>query len=71
MVASSRPGSDRNKSQTGIVQGHAYTVLNATVLNYNGGSDRIMQLRNPWGKGQSLGKWSDNDTNNWSRVSPQ
>lgn len=70
MVASSRPGSDTNKSQTGIVQGHAYTVLNATVLNYNGGSDRIMQLRNPWGKGESLGKWSDNDPN-WSRVPPQ
>lgn len=37
MVASSRPGSDRNKSETGIVLGHAYTFLNATVLTYGGG----------------------------------
>jgi hypothetical protein len=51
MVASSRPGSDRNQSQSGIVQGHAYTFLNATVLHYHGGSERIVQLRNPWGKG--------------------
>lgn len=37
MVASSAPGSDTDKSATGIVQGHAYTFLNATVLRYNGG----------------------------------
>lgn len=51
MVASSAPGSDTDKSATGIVQGHAYTFLNATVLRYNGGQQRIVQLRNPWGKG--------------------
>lgn len=67
MVASSRPGSDRNQSQSGIVQGHAYTFLNATVLHYHGGSERIVQLRNPWGKGQNKGRWSDNDQN-WSLV---
>jgi hypothetical protein len=37
MVASSQPGSDRNKSSSGIVLGHAYTLLNATVLSYKGG----------------------------------
>lgn len=45
------PGSDRNKSVSGVVQGHAYTVLNATSLNFNGREERIVQLRNPWGKG--------------------
>lgn len=29
MVCSSKPGFDTNKSQSGIVQGHAYTLLNA------------------------------------------
>lgn len=51
MVASSQPGSDTDTSVSGIVQGHAYTFLNATILNYQGGQDRIVQLRNPWGKG--------------------
>ena len=51
MVASSLPGSDTNKSMSGVVQGHAYTVLNAAYLNVQGQQERIMQLRNPWGKG--------------------
>jgi hypothetical protein len=34
MVCSSNPGSDTNKSQSGVVQGHAYTLLNAIVLNH-------------------------------------
>lgn len=42
MVASSKPGSDQNKSEAGIVLGHAYTFLNATVLHFEGGSDRIV-----------------------------
>jgi hypothetical protein len=43
MVAGSRPGSDRDKSETGIVQGHAYTFLNATVLTYGKGkTERIV-----------------------------
>ena len=32
MVASSLPGSDTQKSVSGIVQGHAYTFLNATTI---------------------------------------
>ena len=51
MVASSLPGSDTQKSMKGVVQGHAYTVLNAVNLNVNGSIQRIVELRNPWGKG--------------------
>jgi len=51
MVSSSQPGSDTNKSVSGVVQGHAYTFLNATYLNFQGTQVRIVQLRNPWGKG--------------------
>jgi hypothetical protein len=36
MVASSNPGSDTNKSVSGVVQGHAYTVLNAAIINFQG-----------------------------------
>ena len=51
MVSSSMPGSDTNKSYSGVVQGHAYTFLNATYLRVGGQTERIVQLRNPWGKG--------------------
>ena len=48
MVASSQAGSDTTKSFSGVVQGHAYTFLNATTISNH--EDRIVQLRNPWGK---------------------
>jgi hypothetical protein len=51
MVCSSNPGSDTNQSQSGVVQGHAYTLLCVTVLNFQGQQYRLVKLRNPWGKG--------------------
>ncbi len=42
MVASSQPGSDTTKSFSGIVQGHAYTFLDATHLNFQGVQHRIV-----------------------------
>jgi len=50
MCASSNSGSDTKMSETGIVQGHAYTLLNAILLDYNKTKVRLVQLRNPWGK---------------------
>ena len=67
MVASSLPGSDTNKSMSGVVQGHAYTFLNATPLNVGGQQERVVQLRNPWGKGEFTGRWSDGDEG-WNYV---
>lgn len=69
MVASSQPGSDTTKSVSGIVQGHAYTFLNAIILNFQGSQRRLVQLRNPWGKGESKGEWCDTDPN-WNSVDP-
>ena len=36
MVTSSQPGSDTNKSVSGVVQGHAYTFLKAAKITYQG-----------------------------------
>ena len=69
MVCSSNAGSDSHKSQSGVVQGHAYTLLNAIVLNHNKKQFRLIQLRNPWGKCEYTGQWSDSDPN-WNSVSP-
>ncbi|GMH82239.1 hypothetical protein TrVE_jg11818 [Triparma verrucosa] len=42
-------------SSGGIVQGHAYTLIGVHQV----GSHRLMQCRNPWGKFEWKGKWSD------------
>ena len=70
MVCSSNPGSDSDSSQSGVVQGHAYTLLKVDILNFQGQQHRLVQLRNPWGKGEFKGQWSDHD-NNWNYVDPQ
>ena len=70
MVCSSNPGSDSDSSQSGVVQGHAYTLLKVDILNFQGQQHRLVQLRNPWGKGEFKGQWSDHDQN-WNYVDPQ
>jgi hypothetical protein len=67
MVASSQAGSDSLKSVAGIVQGHAYTLLNVAEITINNRVERLVQLRNPWGKGENNGRWADNDPN-WSLI---
>ena len=51
MVASSQNGADSLKSVSGIVQGHAYTLLKVLELKINNQIVQLVQLRNPWGKG--------------------
>jgi hypothetical protein len=69
MVCSSNPGSDADKSQSGVVQGHAYTLLKVDFLNFQGQQVKLVQLRNPWGKGEFKGAWSDYDQN-WNAIDP-
>jgi hypothetical protein len=47
----------------GLVSGHAYTVIDVKAFSKtcdaHGGPLRLVQLRNPWGKGEWEGAWSD------------
>ncbi|RNJ53192.1 hypothetical protein D7B24_002271 [Verticillium nonalfalfae] len=47
----SRGRGERN----GIVEMHAYSVMKAVELN----GERLVHLKNPWGKGEWKGAWSD------------
>jgi hypothetical protein len=48
------------KSDTGLVSGHAYTILDAqNVIDSRGKPARIVQIRNPWGKFEWKGDFSD------------
>lgn len=58
MCAGSHAGSDSDTSDLGVVQGHAYTILQVK-LNVAGSGFNLMQLRNPWGQSEWSGDWSD------------
>ena len=61
----SAPGSDTTTDESGLPQGHAYTVLD--VLKLSNGV-RLVKVRNPWGAGKETlykGAWGNND-NKWT-----
>jgi hypothetical protein len=55
---------EQKKQMQGIVTGHAYTVLNVYEGGAGGADDddqaaplRLVELRNPWGRGEWSGDW--------------
>ena len=53
--AGSAAGKDTEHTDSGIVKGHAYSILACKEIDGN----RLMQLRNPWAKFEWKGRWSD------------
>lgn len=54
------------KKEQGIVSGHAYTILDVqNVIDSRGNPRRIVQIRNPWGKFEWNGDFSDR-SNLWT-----
>ena len=55
--AGSPAGSDSeaNASASGIVQGHAYAILSVEEVD----DVQLLRLRNPWGRKEWTGDWSD------------
>jgi hypothetical protein len=54
-------GTDEGElNASGIVPGHAYTLIAAKeVTNKNGNKERLVKLRNPWKKGEWNGRFND------------
>ena len=45
----------------GLVQGHAYSVISCLEVDEPSvGSWKMLRVRNPWGKFEWQGDWSDN-----------
>lgn len=57
MAASSGEGEE--KTQAGIISGHAYSLISIHEFAHEGKQVRLLKLRNPWGKGEWTGDWSD------------
>lgn len=47
------------RKPNGLIMGHAYSILDTDIVNRNGREVRLIQLRNPWGKDEWNGDWSD------------
>ncbi|EAY23134.1 Clan CA, family C2, calpain-like cysteine peptidase [Trichomonas vaginalis G3] len=62
LVSGSMEGNNSSVKH-GIVQGHAYNILD--VVDYRG--IKLLKLRNPWGKTEWNGDWSD-DSDLWDRY---
>lgn len=66
LAAGTKSGSDQNNTD-GIQDGHAYSILHIQEDVANTGIDMI-QLRNPWGKGEfNRGRWID-DGDGWEEF---
>eukprot|EP00079_Xenopus_tropicalis_P012382 XP_002939291.2 PREDICTED: calpain-2 catalytic subunit-like [Xenopus tropicalis] len=51
----------------GLVKGHAYSIIATWKMEQNGRTIHLLRLRNPWGKVEWNGRWSDNSPL-WSQV---
>ena len=51
---------ENNMKQVGLVDGHAYSLLGAKEIRLRSGQvQRLCLVRNPWGKKEWNGDWSD------------
>lgn len=48
-----------DQGETGLVAGHAYSILSAHEVNHQGRNWRLLKMVNPWGFGEWKGEWSD------------
>lgn len=57
VLAAATSGKDEGQdtAQQGLVQGHAYSILDLKEV----GGFKLVQLRNPWGSFEWTGEWSD------------
>jgi len=54
---------------SGIIAGHAYTLLSAhRIKDRNGKDQKLVNLRNPWGKFEFKGDYNDKDNYNWTQA---
>ncbi|XP_043078263.1 calpain-2 catalytic subunit-like [Puntigrus tetrazona] len=58
------------KTSLKLVKLHAYSVTSAKEVHSNGRLVQLVRIRNPWGRVEWTGPWSD-DSNEWTTVQPE
>ncbi|XP_019630712.1 PREDICTED: calpain-9-like [Branchiostoma belcheri] len=53
---------------SGLVSGHAYTITGVSKIRSSGKTHRLIKIRNPWGRQEWKGAWSDGSPE-WQGVS--
>ncbi|KAM4694198.1 calpain-8-like [Discoglossus pictus] len=53
-----------------LVKGHAYTLVGAEEVSYADRKEKLVRVRNPWGRVEWNGPWSDN-CSEWDKVDPK
>jgi hypothetical protein len=51
--------SPQDMKAVGLVDAHAYSLISAKIVTYKGRQTKLVQVRNPWGKREWKGDWSD------------
>ncbi|KAM4694197.1 calpain-8-like [Discoglossus pictus] len=53
-----------------LVRGHAYSVTGAEEVLFRDRKEKLIRLRNPWGKVEWTGPWSD-EAQEWNQIDPK
>lgn len=59
---------DGELEEVGLAEGHAYSLLAAHTINFQGREVKLVKLRNPWGNTEWNRTWKDED-HQWQQVS--
>ncbi|CAI9719195.1 calpain-11-like isoform X1 [Octopus vulgaris] len=55
------------ETEEGLVTSHAYAVTKIATVSLQGKKEYLIRLRNPWGKTEWKGKWSDS-SQEWEKI---
>ncbi|KAM9323944.1 calpain-2 catalytic subunit-like [Gastrophryne carolinensis] len=61
------PNETEMRTPEGLVKGHAYSIIGVAEVEQHGRRIPLVRLRNPWGKVEWNGRWSDN-SHLWSLL---
>uniref|UniRef100_A0A8C2EMG0 Zgc:85932 n=2 Tax=Cyprinus carpio TaxID=7962 RepID=A0A8C2EMG0_CYPCA len=64
-------GSFEKSNELGILFRHAYSVTGLETIKTTVGSVELVRIRNPWGKAEWEGPWSDKKGIEWNMVSAE